>query len=38
MRLFAKLGLQPMQAHEHHPDAARRAELLAADPAIPILR
>ena len=38
MRLFAKLGLQPMQAHEHHPDAARLAELLAADPAIPILR
>lgn len=38
MRLFAKLGLQPMQAHEHHPDAARRAKLLAADPAIPILR
>lgn len=38
MRLFAKLGLQPMQAHEHHPDVARRAELLAADPAIPILR
>ena len=38
MRLFAKLGLKPMQAHEHHPDAARRAALLAADPAIPILR
>lgn len=37
MRLFAKLGLQPMQAHEHHPDA-RRAAMLAADPAIPILR
>ncbi|MBU2956830.1 biotin synthase BioB [Paracoccus sp. 1_MG-2023] len=39
MRLFKRLGIQPMQAHEHHPeDDARRAELLAADPAIPILR
>lgn len=40
MRLFAKLGLQPMVAHEHHPEAdeARRAALLAADPAIPVLR
>ena len=38
MRLFAKLGLQPMVAHEHAPDEARREALLAADPAIPILR
>ncbi|WP_265501963.1 biotin synthase BioB [Paracoccus beibuensis] len=40
MRLFAKLGLQPMVAHEHHPEAdeIRRAALLAADPAIPVLR
>lgn len=39
--LFAKLGLQPMQAHEHMPDDTaeeRRARLLAADPAIPVLR
>ncbi len=40
MRLFSKLGLQPMVAHEHHPEAdeVRRAALLAADPAIPVLR
>lgn len=42
MLLFAKLGLQPMAVHEHMPDhdadAARRAALLAADPAIPVLR
>lgn len=42
MRLFAKLGLKPMVAHEHHPaedeaDRARAAVRLA-DPAIPILR
>lgn len=40
MRLFAKLGLQPMKAHEHLPQQAglSRASLLAADPAIPVLR
>ncbi|MFV0299801.1 MAG: biotin synthase BioB [Paracoccus sp. (in: a-proteobacteria)] len=45
MRLFARLGLQPMVAHEHHPEdcpakagVARRAALRQADPAIPVLR
>ncbi|MCF3972676.1 biotin synthase BioB [Paracoccus salsus] len=42
MRLFARLGLSPMVAHEHarepDPDEARRAMVLAADPAIPVLR
>ncbi|TGN67259.1 biotin synthase BioB [Paracoccus liaowanqingii] len=33
MRLFAKLGIQPMQAHEHQP-----APKAAPDPAVPILR
>lgn len=42
--LFAKLGLQPMLAHEHMPDAEaqaahqRREMARAADPAIPVLR
>lgn len=42
LALFAKLGLQPMMAHEHMPvdDAAaiRAHELRQADPAIPVLR
>ena len=45
MRLFARLGLQPMLVHEHlppddvpDPAAARRQSLLDADPAIPVLR
>ena len=43
MRLFAKLGIQPMKVHEHMPPAedaqeARRAAVRAADPAIPVLR
>lgn len=45
MRLFAKLGLQPMQAHEHMPQdlaedpaEARRNAVRCADPAIPVLR
>lgn len=42
MRLFAKLGLEPMQVHEHMPEMdpaeAHRAALLEADPAIPVLR
>lgn len=42
MRLFARLGLQPMAVREHVPDGdeddARRAAILAADPGIPILR
>ncbi|SNT73119.1 biotin synthase BioB [Paracoccus seriniphilus] len=43
MRLFAKLGIQPMKVHEHMPSAedapeARRAAARAADPAIPVLR
>lgn len=45
MRLFARLGLQPMLAHEHRledrpviPADARREALRRADPAIPVLR
>lgn len=46
MRLFARLGLQPMRAHEHMPEdvaeldaaACRREALRQADPAIPVLR
>lgn len=43
MRLFARLGLQPMLAHEHRredrPAAEDRREALRrADPAIPVLR
>ena len=45
MRLFARLGLQPMAAHEHHPEdrpdlpgTAQREALRRADPAIPVLR
>ncbi|CAM3352321.1 biotin synthase BioB [Paracoccus nototheniae] len=33
LRLFAKLGIQPMQVHEHHPEA-----VTPRDPAIPVLR
>lgn len=36
MRLFAKLGLQPMQVHEHMPEDP--VERVQRDPAIPILR
>lgn len=42
--LFARLGLQPMEVHEHLPDpeaiaaAERRAAVRAANPAIPVLR
>ncbi|AUH35366.1 biotin synthase BioB [Paracoccus tegillarcae] len=45
MRLLARLGLQPMQAHEHFADdaetdpaEARRQAVRAVDPAIPVLR
>ena len=41
MRLFARLGLKPMVAHEHHPvdtGEARREAVRRADPAIPVLR
>lgn len=42
-QLMARLGMQPMVAHEHLPEdyderAAHREALLQADPAIPILR
>ncbi len=45
MRLFARLGLKPMAAHEHRPEdrpaapgEAQREALRRADPAIPVLR